>query len=172
MRSSFFALALAITGALMVGCGGSGGGDDTGDDTATADAPPATGGTAQLAFSVTNGVRQSPNLQDPLSGAVYGQIFRQEDVTITGPLEGATEYGYVEVLAVDLTSAQTAGAWTSPDLPPEDYVFLGFYDVDGNGATDRSPDSGDPVTLPVTNQFTVTTGQTTTVTVEFDLVYN
>lgn len=171
MTTHAIARALGLAALTMAAaCGGGGGG---GDDTGTPDAPPApTGGTAAFVFGVTNGVRASGTLVDPLSGAVYGQIFRQADVTLTGPIEGAVEYGSVEATGVDLTTAQTAGAWTGGDIPAGSYVFLGFFDVDGNGATTREPDAGDPVTLPITNQFDITVGQTTNLTVQFDLVYN
>jgi len=158
------ALALVL---ILAACGGGGSGDD---GTTIDAAPPA--GRAMMTFSVTNGVRQSPNLNDPLTGTVYGQIFQKEDVTLTGPIDGAVEYGSVEVAGIDLVTAQTSGTFTSTDIPPHMYTFLGFFDVDGNGSADRSPDAGDPVTLPVTNQFEITADQTATVTIEFDLVYN
>jgi hypothetical protein len=152
---SGLALALVLAGA----CGG--GGDDQ----------PA-GGTAALSFGVSNGVRNSASLVDPLMGAIYGQIFLSEEVTLSGPVEGAMEFDSVEVPGVDLTTAMEAGAWTSGELPPGDYTFLGFFDVDGNGASDRSPDNGDPVTLPLVNQFTIETGGAATLVASFDLVYN
>jgi hypothetical protein len=163
--------------AILGACGGSGAddapADDAGDDTATPDAANAITGKVTMTFSVTNGVRQSPNLTDTLDGPIYGQIFHSSDVSLTGPMEGAMEYGSVEVASVDLTTAQMAGAYTSPELAPGMYTFLGFFDVDDNGATDRSPDAGDPVTIPITNQFEIdAAGADTTLTVAFDFVYN
>ena len=162
---------LIITTILLAACGGSSS-DDTGDDTTGDDGGEPTTGAAVLAFSVTNGVRNSTGLVDPLVGTIYGQIFISSEVTLTGPIEGAVEYGNVEVAGVDLEAAMTAGAWTSPQLEPNNYTFLGFFDVDGNGASEHSPDMGDPVTLPISNQFDVTVGQDTQLTAVFDLVYN
>ena len=65
----------------------------------------------------------------------------------------------------------STATWTSDPLEPQTYVFLGFFDVDGNGADSKDPDEGDPVTLPTSNEFSIVTGETTTMTVEFDLVF-
>jgi hypothetical protein len=157
-----FALALAVAG-----CGGDGMSDD-GDD---GDDAPA-GGMASLSYSVSNSVRDSASLMDPLMGTVYGQVFLSSEVTLTGPNEDAMEFSSAEVPGVDLRTAMEAGAWTTGELPPGEYTFLGFFDVDGNGATDRSPDNGDPVTLPLVNQFTIESGGSATLVVSFDLVYN
>jgi hypothetical protein len=188
MRTIAISTSLALA---LAACGGSDGddtaaddtaaddtaGDDIGDDSSGDDAPAdpdaASGVAVMMTFSVTNGVRQSPNLDDPLLGTVYGQVFLSSEVTLTGPIDGATEYASVEVAAVDLRDAETAGSYTSPGLPAGDYTFLGFYDVDGNGATERSPDAGDPVTIPVTNTFTIpASGATVQLTVAFDFVFN
>jgi hypothetical protein len=174
--SALRSIGLAITLAL-VACGGGNTppGDDTpGDDGNTPDAPGAQpGARVNMVFAISSGARQNPNLTDPLVGAVYGQLFHSSDVTITGPIDGAVEYGAIEVAAIDLITAETAGMWMSLDLAPADYTFLGFFDVDGNGATDRSPDAGDPVTFPTTNTFEIVAGVTTPVmlTATFDFVY-
>ena len=163
----------------LAACGGSNPdpADDTppGDDVTEADAsPPASTMKVNMTFEVTNGVRQSPNLVDPLMGAVYGQLFKSSEVTLTGPIDGAMEFGSVEVTGVDLVTATSAGMFTSEALPANDYTFLGFFDVDGNGATERSPDAGDPVTIPITNTFTITADQAAPIdeTITFDFVYN
>jgi hypothetical protein len=170
-----FSIAIALG---LVACGGGspdpGDDDPPGDDATEADAAISSAQKVNMTFSVTNGVRQSPNLVDPLMGAVYGQLFKSSEVTLTGPIDGAMEYGSVEVTGVDLITATTAGMFTSLELPANDYTFLGFFDVDGNGATDRSPDAGDPVTIPITNTFTITSDQTAPIdeTITFDFVYN
>lgn len=129
------------------------------------------GGEVALRFTVPEGVRSSASLVDPLSGAVYGQLFLSADVSITGPREGAAEFGAVEVTGVDLTSAQeTEVMWTSDPIPPGMYTFLGFFDVDGNGEMTRDPEEGDPVTLPTVNKFVIEDGMTTELTVSFDLI--
>jgi hypothetical protein len=131
-----------------------------------------TDGDATLSFGVTNGVRNNPTLEDALIGDIYGQIFLSEEVTVTGPVEGATEFGSVELLDVDLEAGTESEPWTTPKLAPGSYVFLGFFDVDANGAETREPDDGDPVTLPVTNVFEVTAGETVELDAVFDLVLN
>jgi hypothetical protein len=155
---------VAAASAALAGCGGDGMGDD-GDDAVP-------GGTAAMSYSVSNSVRGSSSLVDPLVGTVYGQVFLSSEVTLTGPTEGAMEFSSAEVPGVDLTTAMEAGAWTTGELPPGEYTFLGFFDVDGNGATARSPDNGDPVTLPLVNVFTIESGGSATLVVSFDLVYN
>ena len=129
-------------------------------------------GDATLRFGVTNGVRANPTLEDPLVGDIHGNLFLVEDVTLTGPVDDAVEFGSVEMLAVDLEAADQSEPWTTPALAPGSYVFLGFFDVDGNGSETFEPDPGDPVTLPVTNQFEILAGETIEVGAVFDLVLN
>jgi hypothetical protein len=131
-----------------------------------------TEGDATLTFSVTNGVRENPTLEDPLIGAIYGNLFLTEEVTITGPVDGAVELGSVELTGVDLEAATETEAWQTPLLAEGSYTFLGFFDVDGNGGESYQPDPGDPVTLPVTNVFEVRAGETTELAAMFDLVLN
>ena len=153
-------LAAAVAALSCAGCGS--------DDGAAAAA-----GTAELRFKVTNGVRANPTLVDPLQGAIYGNLFLKEDVNLTGPIEGAREFGYVELTGVDLRTAGAESApWTSAALPVGTYVFLGFFDVDGNGAAAHDPDPGDPVTLPVTNELTIVADDVVMLGAEFDLVLN
>jgi hypothetical protein len=77
------------------------------------------------------------------------------------------------MLGVDLTTDEvTVEVWTSGMLEQDEYTFLGFFDVDGNGSDTRDPDAGDPVTLPVTNKFDVKPGEEVEITAMFDLVYN
>lgn len=135
------------------------------------EAPP--DGSATIRFGVTNGVRANPTLTDPLVGTIYGQVYLTSEVTALGPKEGALTFGDVELTGVDL---QPAGAqsppWASPSMPPDEYVVLGFYDLDGNGSVEHRPDVGDPVTLPVTNKFTVSAGEPVEYSAVFDLVLN
>lgn len=156
-------------------------GDTTGTDTlsGTGDAPlgdtqaVAGSGKVLMSFSATNGVKKSPNLTDPLTGTVYGALWKSEDVAVLGPVDGAEDVGGVEVANVDTTEeGPSTTTWTSEPLPAGEYIFLGFFDVDGNGAESKSPDPGDPVTLPFTNKFVVEDNQTTPLEVVFELVYN
>jgi hypothetical protein len=161
MRTLWF---LALCLALGTGCSSS---DDDGGD------KPSPVGTTVFKFSVTNTVSQSPSLTDPLSGPVYGALYLAEEVSVTGPIDGAESKASVEATGVDLTSAtESTATWTSPKLAPQTYTFLGFFDVDGNGSASRDPDAGDPVTLPVTNKFDIVDGQETPLTIKFDLVLN
>ena len=127
-------------------------------------------GTAMLRFSVTETVRQSPSLVDPLVGMIHGGIFLASDVTSTGPVEGAEMLASVE-LAVDLEAAMETMPWQSPPLAADSYVFLGFLDLDGNFAETMRPDAGDPVTLPG-GGFDVAAGGQVEVAARFDLVFN
>jgi hypothetical protein len=131
------------------------------------------GGTVVFGYSASDMVRTSANLKDPLFGTVYGNIYLQEDVSVTGPRTGAAQLGDVELANVDLRTATTSDAkWTSQKLMPGNYVFLGFLDVDGNGAQTTEPDPGDPVTLALTNKFTIRDGEQTKRSVLFELVFN
>lgn len=148
---------------------------DSGSESATADSSSGGAGatgTVTLSFSVSNGVRMGPTLEDPLMGGVYGDLYRTSDVALTGPVADAVAVDSVALEGVDLTTAETsANTWTSQPLPPGDYTFLGMFDVDGNfETTDHNPDSGDPVTL--TNQdFVITADQDTPFLVAFELVF-
>ena len=128
-------------------------------------------GTVELSFSVARGVRRNPNLEDEFLGSVYGSIFRRADVTVTGPMDGAETFGNVEVTNVDLREDEVSmQVWLSEPLPPDDYVFLGFYDIDGNGAESRDPDAGDPVTIPTANEFDIRADEGIGLKVRFDLL--
>jgi hypothetical protein len=117
--------ALAAAAALLSACGSG----DTGDPSSTGTPAPTTG-TAACKFSVAQTVRDNPALVDPLAGKAYGAIFLSEDVSLTGPRDGAMEAGSVDV-QIDLTTGDPSDvAWTSPDLAPQKYTFLGFFDVD------------------------------------------
>lgn len=130
-------------------------------------------GTAKLVFSATNTVKSSASLKDPLLGTVYGNIYLQEDVGVLGPRTGAMQFADIEVANVDLrTDAVSSASFTTGTLEAGSYVFLGFYDVDGNGSVTKDPDAGDPVTQALTNKFDITDAKETAVTVAFDLVYN
>lgn len=129
--------------------------------------------TLTLRFGVSEGVRESPNLVDELRGAVYGSIFRRAEVTVTGPQEDAEAVLDLEVTGVDVREDEVSAASWEAALPaPDLYVFLGFFDVDGNGEVERDPEAGDPVTLPFANDFEVEEGVSVELTAQFDLVLN
>jgi hypothetical protein len=158
--------ALAAATILLSACSSG----DTGDASSTGTPAPTTG-TAACKFSVAQTVRDNPALVDPLAGKAYGALFLSEDISLTGPRDGAEEFGSADV-QLDLTKGDSDVAWTTPELAPQKYTFLGFFDVDGNGADTRNPESGDPVMLPFTNQFEIEAGKVTDVTIVFDILYN
>lgn len=179
-RSRGVALALAL-GAPALACSGEGGGGSetattttTGESTGSPDGSTtaAASGAVVLRFAVPNGARESPNLKSPLVGAIYGAIFRTEDVTLTGPVDGAETFGgSIEVLNVDVQTVDVSeSSWTSGPIPPGEYTFLGFYDLNGNGAEQDNPDAGDLATLPSVNKFTITEGQQVELVASFDIV--
>jgi hypothetical protein len=178
---------LCLAAALAVGCSAEAddGGDEDGggDDALTDDGAPASesgsddaaaeGGTIELSVTLGGAAVDSSNLVDPPIGTVFGGIFRSADVGATGPREGAEQFAFVEVTGVDLSSgAASAVVWTSEPLPPDTYIFLGFFDVDDSsaGAEEKEPESGDPVTLPSVNKVEVEAGATAQMVASFDLV--
>ena len=168
---------------LLLACGsddsdGMEAGDDAADSGADDDDDDDASETGQVAlrFEVTGTVRESSNLEDELDGSIYGALFKSADVSITGPREDAEQFGSVEAADIDLTAADTVTevVWTSEGLEPGQYTFLGYFDVDGSsdGLEERDPESGDPVTLPTVNKFTIEAGETVELTVRFDLVFS
>ena len=130
-------------------------------------------GTVEFRFTLSDQVKSSPALTDPLLGTVYGNIFLQEDVGVFGPRDGAKEFGAVEVKNVDLRTEKTSAAnFITPKMALGKYVFLGFFDVDGNGASVHDPDKGDPATLALTNKFEITDGAQTKRVILFEIVFN
>lgn len=139
---------------------------------ATACGPPerrGPAGTVVLDFSLAKGPRR--NLKEPAVGIVYGSIFRTEDVSVTGPHKNAESVDDVE-LAIDLEANEPSlETFTSDPIPPGPYLFLGFFDTDGNGATDKDPDNGDPVTLATSNGFDIVSNEEVEAHVFFDLLF-
>ena len=92
---------------------------------------------------------------------------------MTGPRKDAVAFGAASIPDVDLRMAESStAAFVTRPLAPGKYVFLGFFDVDGNGATSKEPDQGDPVTLALTNIFDIVDGQQTRRSILFELVFN
>lgn len=94
-------------------------------------------------------------------------------MSIVGPRDDAEMQGSIEVADVDLRNDVdvSSQSWESPELGPGSYNFLGFHDVDGDGAETRDPSQGDPVTLATSNVFEIVAGEQTAYTATFDLVY-
>lgn len=136
----------------------------------------ATGGTVQFKFAAADMVKNSANLKDPLKGTFYGNIFLQEDVSVTGPRDDAMQFQALEIANVDLTAKAPGdpaeATLTTASLTKGKYVVLGFLDVDGNGATSHDPDMGDPTTLALTNKFEITDGVEAKRLVLLEIIYN
>lgn len=102
-----------------------------------------------VTFDASDTVRNSENLTDPLIGTVYGSVFRAEDVTISGPRDGATSVADFTFENVDITAGPSASTYViDTQLPAGEYQILGTIDIDRN-STGGEPDVGDPVTLPI-----------------------
>lgn len=93
-------------------------------------------------------IRGNPNLDGELRGPIRGQVYRAEDVRLTGPIDGAQALGSFEFADIDLRETAAGPFPLDFDLPAGDYQFLGFLDVDGNAATTDGPDVNDPVMIP------------------------
>lgn len=110
----------------------------------------ATEGRFELRFDASRTVRGSAMLVDELVGDVYGSVFRAEDVTISGPRDGAESVAQFHFEAVDIREGLSAESYLiDAVLPAGEYQILGFMDIDGNGAETGDPDPGDPVGIPI-----------------------
>lgn len=135
--------------------------------------PPIEAGTLTLQFQLDARVRADVDPKVKLVGTVYGDLYLAEDVTVVGPIDDAKAYASIAV-PVDLSADGVAKAsWTSAELMPQRYAFLGFFDVgDKSTPEKRRPTAGDPVTLAFTNRFDVDPGQMAKAIIRFDLLYN
>ncbi len=107
-------------------------------------------GRFRVRFDASPTVRESDLLTDPLRGNVWGSVFRAEDVTLAGPIDGAMPVANFEFADVDATVPGEGMEYViDTELPRGTYQLLGFMDIDGNGAETTDPDEGDPVTLPI-----------------------
>ena len=92
------------------------------------------------------------DLETPIAGQMRGAIFRTSDVGPLGPKKGAEAVVKMEPRQVDLSTDESP-TWTTPELEPGQYTFLGFVDLDENSPDE--PDDGDIVTRPPTNRFDI-----------------
>lgn len=104
-----------------------------------------------VTFAASSTVANNPNLKAPLVGDIVGSVFRAEDVTITGPNDGAEAVASFQFEDVDVRDPDQLRQYEIPvDLPAGDYQVLGFMDIDDNKDPDApKPDTGDPVFIPV-----------------------
>ena len=157
---------------LGLGCAGSK--PDTGGAGDGDTAPAPTEGTLALRFAIdADYAAQLADIGEAPRGTFYGSFWRGDEVTGTGPVDGATDLGAIEVAGIDLSpdGAASEVLFTSGALPVGEVVVLGFLDTDANStAADRGPDAKDPVTLPSDNDFDVVGDETTEARVFFGLL--
>jgi hypothetical protein len=106
-----------------------------------------------ITFDASSVVRESMNLSDPLNGPVWISIYREEDVTLTGPRPGTEALADLHFPLVDVSNVPTLQQYeTEVELPAGKYQVLGFMDIDDNvdlAGNNQLPDRGDPVIIPV-----------------------
>lgn len=109
----------------------------------------AAAGRFEVAFAASTTV-QGTKLKAPLRGNVYGDVYRSDDVEITGPIDGADPVARFRFPDVDSTGGPSTPLLIDTQLPAGSYQILGFMDIDGNAdATSPNPDAGDPVFIPI-----------------------
>jgi hypothetical protein len=125
--------------------------------------------TAFVRFAVTDQVRNSPYLMRPPVGTTYGNIYHNEDITISGPRDGVVGLDLIE-MPLDLTSGMSDAGHVTPKLEPGKYTYLGFLDTNDSGYV---IDKGDVAMLPTDNQFEIVDGgPQIPFTIMFTLIYN
>lgn len=109
----------------------------------------ATEGRFEITYQPSTTVRGS-ELKAPLTGTVYGSVYKASDVKITGPLPGTTAVASIKDEGVDVQDGPSKAFPLDTDLPAGTYQILGFLDIDGNAdPNDPGPDEGDPVMIPI-----------------------
>ncbi len=128
-------------------------------------------GKLNVTFQASELVQESEFLDAELECEIWANVFRADEVLVTGPIEGAEVLANIHVPYADLRGGIRSVPIITEDLPVTRVKILGFCDVDGNAdPDDPGPDDGDPVTVPLT-EFQVLEGLTAEVTVPFELVY-
>ena len=102
-------------------------------------------------FDASSTVRTSPSVVTPIAGEIWGSVYRASDVTIVGPNAGATAAANFHFSGVDVTTGPSAMEYVIDTvLPGGNYQILGFIDSNHNASpTNPSPDTGDPVMIPI-----------------------
>jgi hypothetical protein len=112
---------------------------------------PAAQGFFYVTFDASSTVRNSTSLDGPLRGNVWGSIYRDADVTIIGPSEGASAVASFSFEEVDVRDPDHLETYlVDTQVLAGDYQILGFMDIDGNAdPEDADPDVNDPVIIPI-----------------------
>lgn len=121
--------------------------DDSGD------AAPTGPGTLALSFRMDPDLL--PSMAEAPAGPFRGSVFREDDATSIGPVDGARALVEFEAAALDLSAdgGPSAVAWTSEPIEPQIVWVLGCLDVDANDC-----DEGDPITIPNENKLRIDAG--------------
>lgn len=164
--------------AFAAACSGTASQDDT---DVTADTDVAGSGTGRLLLRFTIDPDLADVMAEPPVGNTWGDLYKAEEIDNLGPLKDDEGVEFAAVLsfqgtAIDLTpdgTTQTTSAvvFTTEPLPVGYYRAAGFLDSDGNGADTTSPEEGDPVTFPASNEFEVLEDQDVDAIIEFNLLY-
>ena len=102
-----------------------------------------------LIFDASRTVRNRS--QVPLRGRVWGSVYRDRDVRITGPIDGAQAVASFFFEDVDIQDRDNLPRFRlDTQLPAGKYQILGFMDILGRAdPSDADPSPGDPVFIPI-----------------------
>ena len=113
---------------------------------------PANQGRFEVTFDTLDSLRTSETLDGEFMGPVSGAIYRAEDVSFSGPNDGAIPAAEFELELVDLRNGAAGPFLIDADLPAGNYQFLGYMDTDGNRDDTNGPDLNDPIMIPARAQ--------------------
>jgi len=104
-----------------------------------------------IRFEASTTVRGALRNPAEIRGNVWGSIYRDEDVRITGPLDGAEAVASFAYTDVTIGAGPTEQVYRiDRPLTAGKYQLLGFMDINGNADTaNPDPDLGDPVMIPI-----------------------
>jgi hypothetical protein len=139
-----------VLGALLVGCSGGSGTDESGDTSAPSTDP----ATLTLAFDLDADL--IPTMSEPAAGFFHGSVYAEDQASAIGPTDISETLADFDSLALDFG---TEGGLSAPSatvgpIDPQVVWILGCFDPDDNGC-----DCADPVTVPNENKFQLTSGE-------------
>lgn len=104
-----------------------------------------------IRFNASSTVRRSLDNPERIQGNVWGSIYRDADVRISGPIDGAQPVASFAFENVDVGPEGSLATYRiDTPLTAGDYQVLGFLDIDNNAdPADPGPDPGDPVMIPI-----------------------
>lgn len=104
-----------------------------------------------MRFQASSTVRRSLENPQTIRGNIWGSIYRDSDVRITGPLDGAQAVASFALQDVVIAADGSVDTYRidTPMLAGK-YQVLGFLDINNNAdPDDAGPDEGDPVMIPI-----------------------